>query len=38
MKLNKEQKDTLKVMVNLLPKDLKFDTNAEKEKKIEKKP
>ena len=31
MKLNKEQKDTLKVMVNLLPKDLKFDTNAEKE-------
>ena len=31
MKLNKEQKDTLKVMVKLLPKDLKFDTNAEKE-------
>ena len=31
MKLNKEQKDTLKVMVNLLPKDLKFDNNAEKE-------
>ena len=31
MKLNKEQKDVLKVMVKLLPKDLKFDTNAEKE-------
>ena len=31
MKLNKEQKDTLKVLVKLLPKDLKFDTNAEKE-------
>ena len=31
MKLNKEQKDVLKVLVKLLPKDLKFDTNAEKE-------
>ena len=31
MKLNKEQKDVLKVMVKSLPKDLKFDSNAEKE-------
>ena len=31
MKLNKEQKDVLKVMVKLLPKGLKFDSNAEKE-------
>ena len=31
MKLNKEQKDVLKVMVKSLPKDLKFNSNAEKE-------
>ena len=31
MKLNKEQKDVLKVMVKSLPKGLKFDSNAEKE-------
>ena len=31
MKLKKEQKDVLKVMVKSLPKDLKFDSNAEKE-------
>ena len=31
MKLNKEQKDVLKVMVKSLPKDLKFDSNAEKQ-------
>ena len=31
MKLDKEQKDVLKVMVKSLPKDLKFDSNAEKE-------